>query len=87
MPNAFTPDGNEYNNYFNIKGEGIKAFTLTIYNRWGEKLFATSDFDAGWQGDFKGQPCQEDVYVWKLNYYDFQNESHAMTGHVTLLRE
>lgn len=66
IPNAFVPAG--VNNVFQCKGINIKDFSMTIYNRWGEKVFISNNIDQGWNGDFKNQVCQAGVYVYIVSY-------------------
>lgn len=86
VPNAFTPNGNEWNEYFNVKGIGLNGYLLQIYDRWGVLIHTVHDQNDGWQGDYKGQPCQDGVYNWKLIYRDRFGDNQVMYGHVTLLR-
>ncbi len=42
-PNAFSPNDNKNNDYFVVKGHGWIAYRISIYNRWGEKVFESDD--------------------------------------------
>ena len=86
VPNAFTPDGDGINDVFEIKGEEIKSFELWIYNRWGELIFHTTTMSNFWDGSYKGETNQIDVYIWKIKYEDFQRKQGDLTGHVSLIR-
>jgi gliding motility-associated-like protein len=89
VPNAFTPDGDKHNEYFNARGEGITALDLRIYDRWGTLVSTIKDIKAkGWDGtdERTGKPCQQEVYVWKLTYKDIFNYNHTLQGTVTLMR-
>ncbi len=90
-PNAFTPrDGNGTNDYFMVKGDGIdfSIFEMTIYNRWGERIFKSNDIMSGWNGrrNNVGDFVQEDVYVWKVNFEDIKGKKHEYIGHVTIVK-
>ena len=61
VPNAFTPNQDSNNEIFQPKGTGIVKYNIAIFDRWGEQLFETTDFNKGWDGTFKGQPCKSDV--------------------------
>jgi len=37
-----------------------------VYNRWGEKVFATSNTTICWDGTYKGSPQPGDAYVWQI---------------------
>ncbi len=86
VPNAFTPDGDGINDYFEIKGEEIKSFELWIFNRWGELIYHTKNMTNYWDGNYKGLPNQIDVYVWRIKYEDAQKKYGNLTGHVSLIR-
>ncbi|HIF14638.1 MAG TPA: gliding motility-associated C-terminal domain-containing protein, partial [Bacteroidetes bacterium] len=53
-PNAFTPDGDGVNDVFLPEGtfDGVKEFTMYVYNRWGEEIFISNDISVGWDGTF-----------------------------------
>lgn len=89
VPNAFTPDGDQFNNEFFAKGHGIarEDFTLYIYNRWGEVIFESHDMDIGWSGRAKdGNKAKEGVYVWVIYFKDLSDIRYRKEGHVTLLK-
>ncbi len=86
LPNTFTPNDDGINDVFAPKGLGVVKYTMTIYDRWGEKLFTTNDFTKGWDGTYKGVNCKNDVYVYKMSYYNNQDKKIDKTGHVTISR-
>lgn len=84
VPNAFAPNGK--NKLFNVINKNIIQFKLTIYNRWGEILFNTSDFKNGWDGSYKGQPCPLDNYGYSIELIDEANKSSTIKGFFMLIR-
>jgi gliding motility-associated-like protein len=86
IPNAFTPNSDDNNDLFLPVGRGVKFYTLSVFDRWGEKIFQTGDILQGWDGTYKGAPCQNGVYVWKINATGVNDENKSMKGHVTLYR-
>jgi gliding motility-associated-like protein len=90
VPNAFTPDGDDYNNFFMATGYGIdeQGFTLMVYNRWGEIVFESHDMNVGWNGTYgnDSREVKEGVYIWTIQYKDLTNKQHQMEGHVSVLR-
>jgi gliding motility-associated-like protein len=86
VPNAFTPNGDGTNDLFGPKGYGKFDFTLSIHDRWGEKLFESRSLNDAWDGTFNGEPCKSDVYVWKMTVILPGGKKEIKTGHVTLLR-
>lgn len=50
IPNVFTPNGDGINDNFIIKGVGIKAYSIAIYDRWGLKVYESNDISQSWDG-------------------------------------
>lgn len=90
VPNSFTPNGDGVNDYFyprQLLSEGVVDFTMTIYNRWGEKIFETSNPDGrGWDGKFGGKDQPMGVYVYQISVRYKNQAAEKYTGNVTLLR-
>lgn len=86
VPNTFTPDGNEFNNGFQVVASNIESFELLIFDRWGELIYTMNSLDDYWDGTYKGLKCQDGTYVWKLEYGDFLDGKYLLTGHVNLIR-
>jgi gliding motility-associated-like protein len=91
VPNTFTPNNDEFNQYFQpqISGEGINYETLmvSIFNRWGDLIWESSARNAFWDGTYKGGDCQTGTYTWKISFFDTINkERENLVGHVNLLR-
>ncbi len=70
VPNAFTPNGDGLNDVFRVLGNTgrLEGFGLSIYNRWGERVFHTEDKYKGWDGLHKGIPADMGTYVYMLKY-------------------
>ena len=88
VPNTFTPNSDDRNDTFRPIGENITndKYEFSIYNRWGEEIFFTGNFEVGWDGRYKGKICQRGVYVYKITYLDESNNLKIIRGHVTLLK-
>lgn len=90
MPNAFTPNGDGQNDGFLGKGylEGVSDFQMTIWNRWGELVFETTNPTADWDGRQKntGQMSPEGVYVYLVSFTGPRGQKHEYKGYATLLR-
>jgi gliding motility-associated-like protein len=91
IPNAFTPgDGNSLNDTWipYISGIDNATFRLEVYDRWGQKIFATTDINQGWNGKVNntGDLVQIDAYVYKIYFKDTKNKKHTRVGHVTVVR-
>lgn len=67
IPNVITPNGDGTNDFFVIKTKGLKEFQLTILNRWGNKIFTSSNANEYWDGKENGKPVSDGVYFYILN--------------------
>jgi gliding motility-associated-like protein len=85
-PNVFTVNADNLNDLFFVRGIFIDAFSLKIYNRWGELVFETTNLFEGWDGTFDGKPCPSDVYVYTVEGVGTKGQRTELTGNVTLLR-
>ncbi len=91
IPNAFSPNGDGVNDYFDIGGVGIKSYSYNIYNRWGEHIYASPQPSPkgegeGWDGTFHGVEVPEGVYLYQLDVTDIFDQHHYLSGNVTLMR-
>lgn len=86
VPNTFTPDGDKHNNTFFPQGGNIKEFHMIIFNRWGEVVFESYNFNGQWDGNYGGKPVKDGTYVWKITYTDISNNKKEIVGHVNVLR-
>lgn len=88
IPNAFTPDGDNLNDYFRGEGRGIEKYHLEIYDRWGERIFESDDWNEPWRGTTKRSDklVQIDVYVYKIRVGDIFGINHDYVGHVSVVR-
>ena len=86
IPTAFTPNGDNLNPEFRADGVFIKFFDLTIYNRWGQVIFASNDINKGWDGNIKNQPAPIDSYVYNIDAVDFAGKTIKRSGTFALVR-
>ncbi|HRO39991.1 MAG TPA: PKD domain-containing protein [Flavobacteriales bacterium] len=97
LPNAFTPNPNGGgggffdptdlgNDVFYPFVRFVKDFRFRIFNRWGELVFESNDVKKGWDGYYRGQLSQQDVYVYQLWVRFVDNKESQRTGDLTLFR-
>ncbi|GEM_PF-1971726 len=98
MPNAFRPtpggpNGGYYqagqnNNhiFYPPIAQSVIEYRLLIFNRWGQKLFETTDIKQGWDGYFDGKLCEQGVYVWRVEGKYANKQAFVKMGDVTLIR-
>ncbi|MGB1204560.1 MAG: gliding motility-associated C-terminal domain-containing protein [Chitinophagales bacterium] len=88
IPNAFSPNGDNKNDIFKVKGSNIAEVELHIYNRWGQLVFETKTIELaqGWNGKFKEKECEIGTYVFYV-VAKFADGSEEFTkGNVTLIK-
>jgi len=89
IPNVFSPNYDGLNDYFFpiIDEENIEKFLFTIFDRWGNLLYSTSDPKAkGWDGSFKGKEVNPGVYVYYFEIQSTYCPKIILKGDVTLLK-
>lgn len=88
-PNAFTPDGDQYNEGWSVWIDGIDIydFNCQIYNRWGEIVWESFDASATWNGTYSSDIAPEGAYVWVVQAKEGTTDKRIeFRGTVTLLR-
>jgi len=86
IPNAFTPGSNP-NSEIKIVKRGIATLKyFRIFNRWGTKVFETSNIDQGWNGQFNGSPQPMGVYVYMVEAVTNTGRRFVKQGNITLIR-
>lgn len=88
IPNAFTPNGDGFNDAFlPIAGyfDRQDGYELQIYNRWGEIIFSTTDYEIAWTGEDGSGMVQEGVYIYKVRFITGDGRLHERYGNISLL--
>lgn len=86
VPNAFTPLSGDQNSVVLVRGYGFAKMKFTVWARWGEKVFETSDKRIGWDGRYKGKILPMDVYAYTLDVEFTDGTKARKTGDITLIR-
>ncbi len=87
IPNVFTPNRDCINDLFEIKNENVvNKFSITIYNRWGKKVFETTDINEMWDGTIKGNKATDGVYFYSIEIECFNGETFQKSGNIILIR-
>ncbi|MEX1001071.1 MAG: choice-of-anchor L domain-containing protein [Crocinitomicaceae bacterium] len=85
-PNAFTPDGDRFNNTYGVSVIGAIEFEFQIFNRWGELIYQTTDPYFQWNGTYRDFRVQDEVFVYKAKVVDREEIPHQYEGTITVLR-
>jgi gliding motility-associated-like protein len=92
VPNTFSPNDDGANDIFYPRGTGLfKVKSLRIFNRWGEKIFDNNSFDAndpsaGWNGTYKGEKLNSDVFVYILEIICSNKSVLTFKGNIALIK-
>ena len=87
VPRVFTPNGDGVNDVLKPILVGITTFQyFTVYNRWGNIIFQTTDPNAGWDGTFKGVPQPVETYLWIAAGIDENGKTIVQKGMTSLVR-
>lgn len=68
IPNVFSPNGDAKNPIFAPVGDKLQNYEFKVYNRWGNEIFSTENFDEGWNGRINGDDAPEGTYYYILSY-------------------
>ena len=90
IPNSFTPDGDNINDVFlpSLVGVVPENYRFEIFNRWGQKVFETTDITQGWDGTYRGEKAKVDVYTILIHVSPKANPIDVLVydGRVNLIR-
>jgi gliding motility-associated-like protein len=87
VPNAFTPNGDGVNDYFRGYGVAIRNYQMRIYNRWGELVYVTNNYEKPWDGRVNNNDVvQNDVYVYRIDLTDHHGDTHTYVGDVSVIK-
>ena len=90
FPTAFSPNEDGRNDRFRIVSESecpVRGYLLTIYNRWGEKVYISNNPWEGWDGKFKGVQAPIGTYMYTVEFAAGERYTrHYEKGDVTLIR-
>lgn len=82
VPNVFSPNNDGQNDVFKPRGTEPFEYELRIYDRWGNLVFSSTEFDVGWDGTMNGTAMNSAVFV----YYILSGGTVMDKGNVTLVR-
>ncbi len=86
VPNVFSPNADGQNDVFKAYNNCVSYFALTIYDRWGEKVFETTDINIGWDGTYNKEPLDAAVFSYIINAGLLNSQEVHKKGNVTLIR-
>ncbi|WP_157482793.1 gliding motility-associated C-terminal domain-containing protein [Geofilum rubicundum] len=86
-PNTFTPNGDGANDEFRIYYKSVKNFSMVIFNRWGRKVYESTDPAEGWDGTIANGMADPGVYFYVIEAEGYnRNEKKKLQGPIHLIR-
>ena len=89
LPNAFTPNADGRNDIFRVVVKGdMQLLEFSIYNRYGERVYSSSDLSHGWDGSWHGRMADVGTYMYYVRFIcgNKSTEKQILKGDVTLIR-
>lgn len=88
IPQAFTPNGDGQNDFFLVLGDKaeVENWVINIYNRWGERVFASNDVNFTWDGTFRGKEQSVGTFVYYASATFSNGDKKDFQGNITLIR-
>ncbi len=86
VPSAFSPNGDGENDVLYVRGTAIRSINFLVFDRWGHKVFESTDKAKGWDGTLKGSMMNTAVFVYYLEATFLDGEVRVLKGDVTLIR-
>ncbi|HEX4886865.1 MAG TPA: gliding motility-associated C-terminal domain-containing protein, partial [Luteibaculaceae bacterium] len=89
IPSAFTPNGDGVNDVFLPihLGEKPEAYEMSIFNRWGERLFYSTNPYEPWDGTYQGEIAKSDTYVYLIRVRSkYSANKKEFKGKVVILK-
>ena len=87
VPNAFSPNGDGFNDGFTVIVRGqLASYNLQIFNRWGEQVFESNNFTNSWKGIYNNEEQPLGSYTYYLTYKDMNGQDFTKMGSLTLVR-
>ncbi len=87
LPNAFTPNYDNTNDVFMATGVNIESFKMTIFNKWGQRVFYTESMNIGWDGTHDKKECADGIYPWIAEYRGLNEKKITIKyGYVLLMK-
>lgn len=88
VPTAFSPNqkGPPETEYFSVSGVNVKRYQITVWNRWGQIVYQSTDIDEVWDGKYSNRYCQSGAFGYKILATSESDQEYIFTGVINLLR-
>ena len=93
IPNAFSPNNDGINDEYQVFGSaaqngsepGFDNFSMSIFNRWGQKVYSSNNIHESWDGKFNGTESPVGTYIYIIEFRDRNGRFHRRNGNLTLI--
>ena len=86
VPNVFTPNEDGNNDVFYVRGKGIRSMNIEIYNRWGNKVFESSNVEVGWDGKYGAADQNSAVFVYVISAVLENGKKVEESGNISIIK-
>lgn len=86
IPDAFTPNGDAYNERFEVKAYFVSTFNMSVFTRWGEVVFQTENSAESWDGKIKNEKAPGGYYLYKIEMTNASGQQISRNGSFLLIR-
>ena len=90
IPTAFTPNQDGLNDYFIPFLAHTVSFEISIFNKWGNRVYSNDNMRNGWDGTYKNHPAPAGIYVYEIRYHPTEktqsDEKVVLRGTFLLMR-
>ncbi len=87
VPNAFSPNGDNTNDVFRLRGKYIRTVEMEIYDRWGELIYeGAGDENVNWDGTFRGKDLPPDAYTYRVHVQCEDTDHWEKVGNVSIVK-
>ncbi len=86
LPSAFSPNGDNQNDIYYVRGNCIEVLQFEIYNRWGELVFTTTTTAEGWDGIWRGKECEAAVFTYFIRATMMDGSLFEDEGSISLVK-
>lgn len=89
VPNAFSPNNDGVNDNFKLIAPNVTSYKCVVYNRWGQQVFNTNNYNQPWDGTYKNMPCEVGVYAYFIDFTYLQGTKpiqQFLKGNITIIR-
>jgi len=85
VPNAFTENEDRINDVWGTVPVFVKNYQMRVYDRWGGKIWESSDKKLQWDGKINGKTAPDGVYAWYVIFDGWDSKTYKTKGTVTVI--